>query len=838
MQGNVKTSLWLPALVALFTLYVTFNSARAQEAKLHEFVTETGRFYDNKLVTDGTYLYGVRYDGHINGAGAVFRTSMDGGHHEVIHTFEDPLYGTHPVGTLVLSGTTLYGMTIFGGENNMGVIFRMENDGSEFGKLLDFNYSNGALPYTSLTISGTVLYGVSQQGGYYGKGLVFRINTDGTGYKKLLDFNGANGQSPAGSLAISGDTLFGVTVRGGSSDYGVIYRINADGTRHETLFNFDETSGYNPFGGLTVSSTTLYGTAGQGGSGQGFGSVYKINTDGTSFEEFVSFSAINPNGTLILIDSTLYGMSANGGNGSGVVFAIQTENDTYTPLHYFDNTSGRNPSGSLLYADDKLYGYVPGGNYDYGVIFSMDVDGTNYAKVKDFEATNDGYDPEGSLIFTATKAYGITTNGGVFNKGVIYSVNHDGTNYETVLDFDGRHGGHPETSLLMSDSILYGVTLFGGSENNGVLFRVDTIGHNYEVLHDFTYGQGSFPAGSLVDSGEGVLYGATSSGGVDNQGTIFRFNKETEEFHTLFNFSGSGALRPTGTMVLSDSILNGLSLGGVGDAVLFSIRTDGTEFTKIVDEDSDLSGRYGNSLALSDSVIYVSMTQGGAHDMGVLFSVKTDGSDFKKLFDFSFATGAIPEGAILVADTVIYGMTRMGGPDNSGVSYRINLDGTGYTPLFTFDDATTSSGRVTSSGEPSTTSGSLALFGDVMYATVTSQAGEITTGSIRQYNLVEKNGKEDEEEEEEEDETEDEDDEIVTSVGPELPNSSISLFPNPAVLYVTIDVSEVDQVSLIDSAGKARAVRMAGARSVDVSTLPPGMYYLVVNRKFYRFIKV
>src|SRR5690349_18799829 len=199
------TSILLPNVRTffLFAFIGIVFALKAQDTKIHNFIAETGRIYDNNLVTDGTFLYGLKYDGGIKGNGNIFRINPDGTGFKLIHSFENADLGTNPTGSLLLSGTTLYGMTILGGIYNWGVVFKIETNGTGFQKLMDFNGSNGAIPYGSLIISGSTLFGISIQGGSVGYGVIFKIGTNGTRYQKLLDFSGTNGWTPFGSLTIS-----------------------------------------------------------------------------------------------------------------------------------------------------------------------------------------------------------------------------------------------------------------------------------------------------------------------------------------------------------------------------------------------------------------------------------------------------------------------------------------------------------------------------------------------------------------------------------------------------------------------------------------------------------
>ena len=70
--------------------------------------------------------------------------------------------------TPVLSGTTLYGMTSTGGGRNKGTIFKVETNGGGYTLLHEFvgGADDGETPYYgSLVISGTTLYGMTYKGG-------------------------------------------------------------------------------------------------------------------------------------------------------------------------------------------------------------------------------------------------------------------------------------------------------------------------------------------------------------------------------------------------------------------------------------------------------------------------------------------------------------------------------------------------------------------------------------------------------------------------------------------------------------------------------------------------
>src|SRR6266850_1256950 len=161
-----------------------------------------------------------------------------------------------------------------------------------FTTLHSFTYSDGADPYAGLILSGNTLYGTAPYGGSAGYGAVFKVNSDGTGFTNLYSFAGFTngGAYPYAGLILSGNTLYGAAESGGNSGYGMVFKINTDGTSFTNLYIFTGGSdGGNPYGGLILLGDTLYGTASAAGNGFYGGTVYKVSTNGTGFTALHSF---------------------------------------------------------------------------------------------------------------------------------------------------------------------------------------------------------------------------------------------------------------------------------------------------------------------------------------------------------------------------------------------------------------------------------------------------------------------------------------------------------------------------------------------------------------------
>jgi len=372
----MKTIILKPVFFLFSFLF--FLNSNAQYTKLIDFASTTngGNPYGS-LIYDGTSLYGMTSYGGTNFKGTLFKIMPNGTGYVRLIDFADATNGSDPVGSLISDGTSLYGMTKYGGTNNMGTLFKIMPDGTGYAKLLDFvGTTNGSYPWGSLIYDGTSLYGMTSTDGTNYRGTLFKIMPNGTGYTKLLDFNGAtNGSYPYGSLIYDGTSLYGMTYEGGTNDLGTLFKIMPNGTGYVKLLDFrGATNGSYPFGSLIYDGTSLYGMTSTGGTNNK-GTLFKIMPDGTGYAKLLDF--------------------------------VGTTNGSY-------------PRGSLIYDGTSLYGMTStGGTNDIGTLFKIMPDGTGYAKLLDFNATN-GSTPYGSLIYDGTSLYGMTYDGGTNNRGTLF----------------------------------------------------------------------------------------------------------------------------------------------------------------------------------------------------------------------------------------------------------------------------------------------------------------------------------------------------------------------------------------------------------------------------------
>ncbi len=166
----------------------------------------------------------------------------------------------NPYGSLTESGGKLYGMTAFGGNDDLGVLFVYDPSDGSFTKKIDFDgTSKGRNPYGSLTEVEGKLFGMARIGGSSNQGVLFEYNPSDGSFIKRINFDGtAKGQTPFGSLTEVASKLYGMTFSGGNGFLGVLFEYNpSDGSFTKTL-DFDGTNGSRPYyGHLTLLEAPL-----------------------------------------------------------------------------------------------------------------------------------------------------------------------------------------------------------------------------------------------------------------------------------------------------------------------------------------------------------------------------------------------------------------------------------------------------------------------------------------------------------------------------------------------------------------------------------------------------
>lgn len=527
---------------------------------------------------------------------------------------------------------------------------------------------------------------------------------------------------------------------------------------HDFVGYFPGDIGGVPSANLLATNGVLYGTAAAGGPGQA-GVVFKIDRDGSSYTILHAFQTNGdpsdgayPIASLVLSSNTLYGTTFLGGTyGYGTVFAVNTDGSGFTTLYSFAGSpdDGANPDAGLVLGGNVLYGVAnAGGEGGSGTVFSLNTDGTDYTNIYNFSpaappsySNPDGANPEGTLILSGNVLYGTAVLGGLYDAGTVFQLNTDGSGFATLYTFTGQtDGAFPSAGVVMDGTVLYGTTQFGGDFFDGNVYSLDTSITNFTSLYSF---QGGWDGGNIlagVTVSNGVLYGAASQGGTNNEGTVFDLSTNGANFDAFYSFSAvdtnyltnvDGA-NPFAAPILCGTNLYGTTTAGgpIGGGTLYKVNTSGA-FTAIFGFVAPTNGADGASpagdLVLSRTTLYDTTQLGGVNAAGTIFKVDTDGSNFETLYNFSElagealtnSDGAYPVAGLLLAGSTLYGAALHGGTNGSGTIFNISTNGEDFNVLYTFSLLDTNSGTGINL-DGANPGGSLILSGSTMYGTAES----------------------------------------------------------------------------------------------------------------------
>jgi uncharacterized repeat protein (TIGR03803 family) len=344
-----------------------------------------------------------------------------------------------------------------------------------------------------------------------------------------------DGTSPASGLFVVNDKVYGTTSAGGLDFGGSVFSFSPKTSKVTVLGSFRDvynSAGFTPgaaplaihggqaYGALTSSATT-------------FGGIYKVLLSDGEIAPVFNFPHLQdgafPIG-VVYAEGALYGICRSGGvlangNFNGTVIEVNPITGREITLHVFSGgADGGVPTAGLVYANGLLYGTasVGGGSSD-GVVFAISPVTGAERVLHSFAGGSDGASPS-SLVYANGLLYGTTLSGGAANAGTLFSIDpSSGAETQIYAFTGGADGSAPASPLLLVGNDLYGTSSAGGANGDGTLFRIAATGGAKTVLHDFAGTKdGASPIGALI-SLDGTVYGTTLAGGADNEGTIFGY---------------------------------------------------------------------------------------------------------------------------------------------------------------------------------------------------------------------------------------------------------------------------------------------------------------------------
>lgn len=363
---------------------------------------------------------------------------------------------------------------------------------------------------------------------------------------------GGDGGTPSGLTLDAAGNVYGAATNGGINEpFGAAFRLKNSGAGWvlNPLYEFSNEGGAPAFPGvLTLASDgSFYGPS--GGGADGYGTVYRLQPPLSPCKTVLCYWNVTvlynftagpdghgPNDHLIF-DSTgnIYGTTETGGAyGYGTVFKLTHSSGGWSETTLYSFMAGDDGNfpvdGVVMDAAGNLYGTTRFGGINNcsdgcGTVFEVSPSGSGWTEqvIYRFQGNEDAYLPYGGVILDpAGNLYGATYEGGQGESGVVYELSPSGAgwNYTALYNLTGNAGGAWGRIARDSAGNLYGTTIFPGT-----LFKLSFSGGHwvYTDLHDFSNDDGTYAKSSVVIDAHGNIYGTSTAGGRDEQGTAWEY---------------------------------------------------------------------------------------------------------------------------------------------------------------------------------------------------------------------------------------------------------------------------------------------------------------------------
>ncbi|MBP6391124.1 MAG: hypothetical protein KA352_09530 [Flavobacteriales bacterium] len=343
----------------------------------------------------------------------------------------------------------------------------------------------------------------------------------------------------------------------------------------------------------------------------------------------------------------------------------------------------------------RIWGLTPnGGANDKGTVFRVDADGSNFVTVFDF-TDESGWGPEGGLCLAPNGLlYGLTTFGGegAPAAGTLFTIDPADGTFNKLRDFNLGNGGFNWSTLITgTDGLLYGAG-YAGSDGGGSIYRVDPTTNEYTELYALDQAtDGGAITGRLLQAADGLFYGTASQGGASGEaGTIFRYNAVTDLFTKLHDFdSALGGRTPYGGVCEAGNgwFYGTTYTGGLSDrGIIYKYNAVTDEFVKIHDMvEDDGSNCWNTLLRLGPDLLIGGVANGSLNSGGYLVTVVPSTDAVTVVWNGSLANGANPMGDLVVGpDGQIYGLLSQGGSGFFGTLSRFSPITFQHTVLHNF----------------------------------------------------------------------------------------------------------------------------------------------------------
>ncbi|WP_223551818.1 choice-of-anchor tandem repeat GloVer-containing protein [Aestuariivivens sp. NBU2969] len=360
------------------------------------------------------YMYGTTSEGGANGLGTIYRVNKNGQNFQKLYDFSNSTGGAPYGGMTLANNGKLYGFTTQGGQivNSgasvaLGTFFQFDPLTNAYTVIeyIDDESTIGNTFNNSPTLSPNGLLYIASQG--YGlssfDGILSSFDPT-TGTFSVLDTFTHSYGTPRSKLLLASDgNLYVTTFNGGTNGFGTITKYDVAQDQLFVLYNSSGPNGSEEFADaennplFEASNGVLYGSSRKGGLTSSTGCVFKINKDGSGFQNLYNFSSgiqdegWYPEGGFIEKNGLLYGSTTQEDVqdvNSGTIYTIDISNNTLNFIYTLD-LEGAQPQGTFVESSNgRLYVTCNGGPINTGSLIELNPLNTSVTERHTFGTAN------------------------------------------------------------------------------------------------------------------------------------------------------------------------------------------------------------------------------------------------------------------------------------------------------------------------------------------------------------------------------------------------------------------------------------------------------------------
>ena len=307
-----------------------------------------------------------------------------------------------------------------------------------------------------------------------------------------------------------------------------------------------------------------------------------------------------------------------------------------------------------------------------------------------FAGDEDGEYADSDLILDgAGNLYGTTVQGGDFGSGTVFQVTPSGV-HTVLYSFTGlADGGQPYKGVTLdAQGNLYGTTVVGGTFTGpcvesgcGVVYKLTNSGGTWtqKVIHAFAGGNDGYgPGAGVTFDRRGNLYGMTPTGGANGLGVIYELKPSTngpwkERVIHAFTGGSDGSTGSAGRLILDGAgnfygvaTAGGANGAGTAFELVAGVSGQWSFTTLFAFQGTPNAGfPYGALVFDNKGNLYGTTYYDGANNLGSVYRLSDKNGAWSESLLYSFKGGSDGSSPIsnLIVDSAgnLYGTTSEGG---------------------------------------------------------------------------------------------------------------------------------------------------------------------------------